>query len=190
MACTIQVRRFDTLLDALAESRGDAVIASLATTPQTGRERFHRPLLSHRRRASWPEPICRHHVRPESLTGRTVAVVGGSAHEAYLRAFFAEASPDLPRRSMPPRRRCGAARSISSSATASPGGLAQRQRFGQCCAFAGGPYTRAAISARGSASPCARNEALRRALDYALQKLWEKGVYTELYLRYFPVGFY
>ena len=34
------------------------------------------------------------------------------------------------------------------------------------------------------------DEALRRALDFALQKLWDDGVYTELYLRYFPVSFY
>src|SRR5713101_4517154 len=31
--CTIQTRRFDTLIGALAENRGDAVIASLAPTP-------------------------------------------------------------------------------------------------------------------------------------------------------------
>src|SRR5687767_5926355 len=35
IACTIQMRRFDTLMDALAENRGDAVIASIAVTPQT-----------------------------------------------------------------------------------------------------------------------------------------------------------
>ena len=33
--CTIQLRRFDTLLQALAENRADAVIASLAVTPET-----------------------------------------------------------------------------------------------------------------------------------------------------------
>ena len=33
--CTIQLRRFDTLLQALAENRADAVIASLAVMPET-----------------------------------------------------------------------------------------------------------------------------------------------------------
>ncbi|HLN09129.1 MAG TPA: transporter substrate-binding domain-containing protein, partial [Xanthobacteraceae bacterium] len=33
LSCTIQMRRFDTLISALAENRGDAVIASLAPTP-------------------------------------------------------------------------------------------------------------------------------------------------------------
>src|SRR6476469_10351289 len=35
LQCTIQLRRFDTLLQALAENRADAVIASLAVTPET-----------------------------------------------------------------------------------------------------------------------------------------------------------
>ncbi|HEX8827734.1 MAG TPA: transporter substrate-binding domain-containing protein, partial [Xanthobacteraceae bacterium] len=34
-SCTIQARRFDLLLDALADNRGDAVIASIATTAAT-----------------------------------------------------------------------------------------------------------------------------------------------------------
>src|SRR3954452_4739468 len=33
--CTAQMRRFDTLLDSLAANRGDAVIASIAATPET-----------------------------------------------------------------------------------------------------------------------------------------------------------
>ena len=33
--CTVQMRRFDTLLDALNARQGDAVIASLAATPET-----------------------------------------------------------------------------------------------------------------------------------------------------------
>ena len=37
IACTIQMRRFDTLIDALGDNRGDAVIASIAPTPETRR---------------------------------------------------------------------------------------------------------------------------------------------------------
>ncbi len=35
ITCTIQLRRFDTLLQALGENRAEAVIASLAVTPET-----------------------------------------------------------------------------------------------------------------------------------------------------------
>src|SRR6201985_2442453 len=33
VTCTIQMRRFETLLDAISSNRGDAIIASLAVTP-------------------------------------------------------------------------------------------------------------------------------------------------------------
>ena len=33
IACTVQMRRFDTLLPSLADNRGDAVMASIAVTP-------------------------------------------------------------------------------------------------------------------------------------------------------------
>ena len=46
VTCTIQMRRFETLVDAIASNRGDAIIASLAVTPQLRtRRRFHRSLL-------------------------------------------------------------------------------------------------------------------------------------------------
>ncbi|MGZ9410061.1 MAG: transporter substrate-binding domain-containing protein, partial [Methylocystis sp.] len=32
------------------------------------------------------------------------------------------------------------------------------------------------------------NAPLRRALDYALSRLAQRGVFAELYLKYFPVG--
>ena len=89
--CTIQMRRFDTLLDALAVNQGDAVIASIAATPET------------RRRVDFSDPYYRTPARfvakretpieevwPEKLEGRKVAVVAGTAHEAYLRALFTE----------------------------------------------------------------------------------------------------
>ncbi len=48
IACTIQMRRFDTLIDSLAENRGDAVIASIAITAQTPQPGgFQRSLLPH-----------------------------------------------------------------------------------------------------------------------------------------------
>ncbi len=81
--CTIQARRFDTLIDALSENRGDAVIASLGANADT------------RRRVDFSEPYYRTPARfvarrgstvddfgPEFLEGKTVAVVAGTAHEA------------------------------------------------------------------------------------------------------------
>src|SRR6476661_7121894 len=92
VTCTIQMRRFETLIDALASNRGDAIIASLAVTPQLrARLDFTDPYYRaparfvSRREAVIPE------VRPEYLAGKKVGVIGGTSHEAYLKAMFTDA---------------------------------------------------------------------------------------------------
>ena len=59
--CTIQLRRFDTLLQALGENRADAVIASLAVTPET------------RRRVDFSEPYYRAPARFVARRNTTLA---------------------------------------------------------------------------------------------------------------------
>ncbi|MDP1882667.1 MAG: transporter substrate-binding domain-containing protein, partial [Bradyrhizobium sp.] len=92
VTCTIQMRRFETLLDAIASNRGDAIIASLAVTPQLrARLDFSDPYYRaparfvSRRDAVMPE------VRPEYLEGKKIGAVAGSSHEAYLKAMFTDA---------------------------------------------------------------------------------------------------
>src|SRR5271156_7078549 len=70
VTCTIQMRRFETLLDAIASNRGDAIIASLAVTPELrARVDFTDPYYRaparfvSRRDAVLPE------IRPEYLEG-------------------------------------------------------------------------------------------------------------------------
>ena len=60
-----------------------------------------------------------------------------------------------------------------------------------CCIFRGGPFTESHYFGEGMGIAVKRgNETLRRALNYGLFRLWEKGTYTDLYLRYFPISFY
>ena len=62
---------------------------------------------------------------------------------------------------------------------------------GGCCAFRGGPYTESRFFGEGVGIALRRdNQAMKRALDYALKRVAERGVYADLYLKYFPVGFY
>ena len=90
IGCTIQARRFDTLVDALETGKGDALIASLATTPAL-RDRldFTTPYYSTPARFVVRKDTPLADVTPAALNGRNVGVVSGSAHEAYLKAFFA-----------------------------------------------------------------------------------------------------
>ena len=92
LQCTIQLRRFDTLLQALGENRADAVIASLAVTPETRlRVDFSDPYYRATARfvARRDSPL--RDVMPEAIEGKKVAILPRTAHEQYLKAFFTEA---------------------------------------------------------------------------------------------------
>ena len=115
-----------------------------------------------------------------------------SAHEAYLRTFFPAAElksyPDLA------QARAGLTGREVDLLFADGLTLAvwlNGEEGAGCCYFAGGPYTESRFFGEGVPILLRRDQpALRRALDYALLRLAEKGTYSELYLRYFPVGFY
>jgi len=92
IACTIQMRRFDTLLASLGDNRGDAVMASIAVTPETRKlADFTDPYYRTPARFVARRDLAMKDVRPEQLEGKEVAVVAGSAHEAYLKGLFTEA---------------------------------------------------------------------------------------------------
>ena len=84
------------------------------------------------------------------------------------------------------------ARSTSTSATPSD------QASGSCAPQAGiaafswgGPYLESHYFGDGFKIAFLRgNKRLKRQLDYALGKLTENGTMRELYLRYFPLGYY
>jgi polar amino acid transport system substrate-binding protein len=58
-----------------------------------------------------------------------------------------------------------------------------------CCAFRGGPYLESRFFGEGVGMAVKRgNDLLRQALNWALFRQWEKGSYTDLWLRYFPIS--
>jgi polar amino acid transport system substrate-binding protein len=189
--CTIQARRFELLLDALDDNRGDAVIASIAITPAT------------RRRADFTDPYYRTPARfvaridspigdvlPELVEGKKIAVVAGTAHEAFLKEMFTAAE-------------------VRSYANAEAAREALRNKdvdllFGDgitlafwlngsdsagCCVFRGGPFLESRYFGEGVGIAVKRgNDLLRQALSWALFRDWEKGGFTDLWLRYFPIS--
>jgi len=191
VACTLQMRRFDTLFDSLAENRGDAAIASIAVTSETRKhadfsDPYYRPVARFvALRDSTIEDVI-----PENVEGKKIAVVAGTAHEAYLKALFTEAE-------------------IHPYPTAKAAREALRRKevdflFGNgyalafwlngadsegCCVFRGGPFTESRYFGEGVGIAVKRgNDTLRRAFNWALFQLWEKGRFTDLWLRYFPVN--
>jgi polar amino acid transport system substrate-binding protein len=193
VTCTVQVRRFDTLLPALDGGAGDAVIASIAITPETRAkadftDRYYRTPA---RFAAKKDSALRE-ISPELIAGKSVAVVAGSAHEAYIRTFFAETAI----RSFPNAAAAFDALKSGEAELAFGDGIAlafwlNGSDSTGCCAFRGGPYTESRFFGEGvGIAVKTGNDVLLRALNHALYRLWERGVFTDLYLRYFPVGFY
>jgi polar amino acid transport system substrate-binding protein len=191
ISCTIQARRFDTLVAALGDNRGDAVIASLAPTPAL-RERvdfsdpyYRSPARFVARRDSKVGDIA-----PERLEGRKIAVVAGTSHEAYAKTFFTEAETKSYPNAEAAREalRRGEVDLLFSDGIQLAFWL-NGTDSGNCCEFRGGPFTESRYFGEGVGIAVRRgNETLRLALNYALFGLWEKGRFTDLWLRYFPIS--
>jgi polar amino acid transport system substrate-binding protein len=191
LQCTIQLRRFDTLLQALGENRADAIIASLAVTPET-RQRvdFSEPYYRSTARFVVRRNTTLRDVVPETIEGKKVAVVAKTAHEQYLKTFFTEAElkpfPNLDAAREALRRGevdllfgDGIALAFWINGTDSA----------NCCAFVGGPFTESRYFGEGVGIAVKRgNDTLRLAFNWALFRLWEKGRFTDLWLRYFPIS--
>lgn len=191
VACTVQMRRFDTLVDALAQNRGDAVVASIAKNADV------------QRRVDFTDPYYRSpgrfvartgtelpEILPETLAGVSVAVVSGTAHEAYLKALFAGMT-------LRPYANHEAAREALKSGEVTllfGDGIAlafwlNGSNSAGCCAFVGGPFLESRYFGEGVGIAVRRaNDPLRQALNWALFRLWETGRFTDLWLRYFPIS--
>jgi polar amino acid transport system substrate-binding protein len=197
--CTVQMRRFDTLLDALSENRGDAAIASIAVSEQTRRrvdfsDPYYRPsarFVGRRQVGNQAgNQAGNEAVTPEFLEGKKVAVVSGSAHEQYLRMLFTEAEVRGFRDSDAAREalRRGEVDYLFGDGFALSFWL-NGASSGGCCAFAGGPYIESRYFGEGIGVAVKRgNDTLRMAVNWALYRIWETGRFTDLWLRYFPIS--
>ena len=189
--CTVQQRRFDTLVAALNANQGDAVIASIAITPQTRQlVDFTDPYYRLPARFVARRDTELTGTRPPQLEGRSVAVVAGTAHEAYLKALYTEAvvkpypTPETAREAL----KKGETDLLFGDGIALAFWL-NGTESGNCCVFRGGPYLESAFFSEGVGIAVRRgNDVLRRALNWAMFRLWEKGRYTDLWLRYFPLS--
>jgi polar amino acid transport system substrate-binding protein len=191
VTCTVQMRRFDTLFDALNDNRGDAAIASISVTPDSRKradfsDPYYRPVARFvARRGSRMDDVT-----PERIEGKKVAVVAGTAQEQYLRALFTEAE-------LRPYRTAEAAREALRRGEAdllfgdgfSLAFWLNGTDSGGCCEFAGGPFVESRYFGEGIGVAVKRgNDTLRMAINWALFRLWEKGRFTDLWLRYFPIN--
>jgi polar amino acid transport system substrate-binding protein len=193
LPCTIQARRWDTLIDALETGKGDAMIASMRATPAL-REKLaftHPYYLTPARFAARRDfPLIE--ISAKALAGRTVGVVKDSAHARFLAKFF-------PKATLKPYADFAAldhALKAKEIDLAFADGLTLAvwlggEEAGGCCAFRGGPFLESRYFGEGVRIAVRKDDApLRRALDYGLAQVWASGKYTELFRKYFPLSFY
>lgn len=190
LTCTVQARRFDTLLPSLVEGRGDVVAAAVPITAELRKAhavtkplfRFPARLAARRDRAAGFDMA--------ALGGAKVGVVTGTAHEAYLSTLY----PTLARQPYPDAAEAQAALRRGEVDFVFGDGLALALWVGgsaseDCCALVGGPFLESRFFGEGIGFVLRTDDdVLRRALDAALQRLSDEGKYAELYLRFFPVG--
>jgi polar amino acid transport system substrate-binding protein len=189
--CTVQMRRFETLIPALNEDRGDAVIASIAPTAELrARADFTDPYYRSPARFAARRDTTIEEVLPEKLEGRKVAVVAGTAHEAYLKALFPEIevrgypNSDLARLAL----RRGDVDLLFGDAIALAFWL-NGTSSENCCVFRGGPFLDSRFFGEGIGIAVRKgNDTMRMALNWALFRVWEQGRFTDLWLRYFPIS--
>lgn len=190
VACDIKVRPWTELLPALQKGEADAVIAShklgvkaLQGVDFTDRY-YHTPGRFVGKRT---QP--RMEITPEGLENKRIAVAKGTAHEAYVRAFFRDSTirpfetPELARDAVI----TGAVDFLFDDGISLAfwlNGTASKA----CCEFKGGPFAEPKFFGDGIGIAVSRADGqLKGQINAALRKLRENGRYEEVVLRYFPL---
>lgn len=193
IGCTVQARRFETLGSALKANGGDALIAALANTPAARVDlAFTAPYYTTPARFVTTAKTALPEVTPEALAGRALGVQAGTAHLAYLQTFFARSTLKtyVDQNALRAGLRAGEVEAIFGDGIALSLWL-NGTDAADCCAFRGGAFTESHFFGNGVSIAVAKgNAALREVLDYELDKLAKDGTYADLYLKYFPIGFY
>lgn len=193
VTCSVQARRWDGLLPALDANEGDAVIASHRISAELRRSHdvslpvYRVPARFVGRKGQMPASV-----EVEALAGQRVAVVGGSAHEAYLNALF----PRLELVRLPTMERALEAMRRGEATLAFGDGVTiafwiNGSESLACCAFLGGPFMESRYFGEGAGIVMRKgaNE-LRGAIDFALWRISRDGRFAKLYLKHFPVPFF
>jgi polar amino acid transport system substrate-binding protein len=191
--CQIQALPWGELEAALAKGEGEAILAGIAVTAET-RETydFSRPYMQFPARFAMQKANAMAEPLYLGLAGKRIGVMAGSAHEKMLRAYFPAVKAVTYQRAewLYEDLRGGKIDGGFGDGMRLAFWLAGSDSAG-CCRFAGGPYLAPEFLGNGLAIAVKPEDALLAdAFNYALREIQAKGVFAELYLRYFPLSFY
>jgi polar amino acid transport system substrate-binding protein len=192
-SCDIKARPWDELFTGLKKGDADAVIAGHRVTAAALKEvdftdrYFHTPGRFASRKNSPKVDMT-----PSGLDGKRIAVARGTAHEAYLRAFFHDSAlvvyenPDLAREALAAGKADFLFDDGISLAFWLNGTLSR-----QCCEMRGGPFLEPKFFGDGIAIAVPKNDPqIRLLLNKGLDRVRASGRFDELVQRYFPVRIY
>ncbi|WP_291154093.1 transporter substrate-binding domain-containing protein [Hyphomicrobium sp.] len=192
-ACDIKVRPWEELLTALKRGDADAVIAAhrvtaggLAEVDFSDRY-FYTP-----GRFAGKTGEARPDLRPDELDGVTIGVAKGTAHEAFVRAFYRDSrivlfeNPELAREALQQGKVELIFDDAISLALWLNGSLSR-----QCCEFKGDAFLEPKYFGDGLAMALPRNDPqIKILINDALKKVRQSGRFQEIVERYFPVRIY
>jgi polar amino acid transport system substrate-binding protein len=191
--CQIQALPWGELEEALTKGDGEAILAGIAVNAET-RETyaFSRPYMHFAARFAMQKANAMTEPLYVGLAGKRIGVMAGSAHEKMLRAYFPGVRPVTYQRTewLYEDLRAGKIDGGFGDGMRLAFWLAGTDSAG-CCRFAGGPYLAPEFLGNGLAIAVKPEDVLLAdAFNYALREIQVKGVFAELYLRYFPLSFY
>jgi polar amino acid transport system substrate-binding protein len=192
-ACDIKVRPWEELLVALRRGDADAVIAAHRVTAtglaevEFSDRYFYTPGRFVVRKGDGLAGVS-----PDDLDGTTIGVAKGTAHEAFVKAFYRDSrivlfeNPELAREAL----QQGKVELIFDDAISLAfwlnGSLSR-----QCCEFKGGAFLEPKYFGDGLAVALPRNDPqIKTLINNALKRVRQSGRFQELVERYFPVRIY
>ncbi|MEG6508563.1 transporter substrate-binding domain-containing protein [Methyloligella sp. 2.7D] len=191
--CDVQQTDWDDLFAALDDGSADAAIASIRISPETvAKADFtDRYYISPARFIARKDSPHRD-ISPEALQDVKIAVVEGTGHEAYLKAYFPQSQLVA----------FSSADAVTDALASGEADLAFGDGIGLtfwlngvtsdgCCEFRGGPFMDGTFFGEGVGIAVKKGDRqMTQILNYALQQVHSTGRYEELFLRYFPMNFF
>jgi polar amino acid transport system substrate-binding protein len=193
LRCRISARKWGDLIPAIEQQQADAAIASIAISAEN-REKvdFSFPYYRSPARFMVQKQSRIEKPTPQSLEGKPVGVRAGTAHEAYLKAFFGGADIRTYDTATQVREalRTGEVDALFGDGTSFMfwiNGTASRG----CCRFLPGAFIESRYFGNGAGIAVKKgNTVIRDAINYALDRIKVSGAYDRIYRKHFPLDLY
>ncbi|MGE4246294.1 MAG: transporter substrate-binding domain-containing protein [Parvibaculaceae bacterium] len=191
LACEFIVKPWDEVEAALLKREGDAVLSGTRMTEAgLAKMSFTRPFLRTLGRFAVTAANESLTADPRGLAGKRVGVMAKSAHEVFLEENFGRSTirpfdtEDAAREAL----KTGGIDALFDDGFRLMFWLASADAE-DCCRFAQGSY----LDPRTVSRPIAigvrsEDQALRRVLDYGLDRLQSEGTFATVYRRFFPMS--